>query len=68
MATVAATSTTASQTRLMNFSVTAAGNRVKLQNVAFTLRNVDSTATVNLYKDSVSAANLLTGTSIIGMT
>jgi hypothetical protein len=65
-ASVAAATTSASQTRLLNFTVTAEGNRVKLQKVAFTIRNIDSTATINIYKDSVSAGNLLAGTGVTG--
>jgi len=60
-ATVASATTTATNSRLLNFTVTAEWNRVKLQDVSFTLRNVAPWAPVEvtLYRDSVSPSNRL---------
>ena len=57
--TIATTATTATETRLLNFSVTADGNRSEFRGLAFTLRNNAGAGTINLYKNSVSAGNLI---------
>lgn len=57
--TVAAATTTATETRLLNFTVTADGNRSEFRGINFTLRNNAGAATINLYKNTVSAGNLI---------
>lgn len=64
--TIATTATTATETRLLNFSVTADGNRSEFRGLAFTLRNNAGAGTINLYKNSVSAGNLIGTVATVG--
>jgi hypothetical protein len=57
--TVAAAATTATETRLLNFTITAEGNRSEFKAINFTLRNNAGAATINLYKNTVNNANLI---------
>jgi hypothetical protein len=63
---VDSTTTTATETRLHNFKVTAEGNRTTLNVVKFTLRNNAAAGSVKLYKNSVSAANQLGTVATVG--
>ncbi len=63
---VSPVATTATETRLLNFTVTAEGNRTTLNAVNFTLRNNAAAGSVKLYKNSVSAANQIGTVATVG--